>query len=132
MDEPNNILFTSNNTVGTYATGGATAMPNEHKRGNGEERREKRSILIFLTSLFSFLETLPGIITAVVALIAAIAGIFRVTQGHFPFTPSPSRPPPAVTAITPSATQTGGPHGTPSNLPLAPRQQTQNGKGPQP
>src|SRR5437660_9175818 len=90
-------------------------MAEDRKDNNGKEHRET---LTFLTRLFSFLETLPGIITGVVALIAAIASIFRVTQGHFPFTPSPGRSQSAVTTTAaPSATQGSVPHGTQGSVP---------------
>ena len=112
-------------------------MAKDRKDTGAEEPRQKQSILIFLTSLFSFLNTLPGIITGAVALIAAITGIFRVTQGHFPFTPSPHRSQSAVTGTAiPPATQTpfggiGTDQGPGLNLPPPTEQPTQNGNRPQ-
>lgn len=89
-------------------------MTSNPEEGELEEQPRKRPTLAFLTSLFGLLGTLPGIVTGAAALIAAILGIFRVTQGHLPFTASPTRPQPAVTATATSGA--GPPAATAQNL----------------
>ena len=73
-------------------------MGSARKGIDAKQDGQKRRNLSFFTNLFSFLGTLPGLITAAVTLIAALAGIFRVTHGHFPFSASPGGSRPTVTA----------------------------------